>query len=130
MDRIEITSGGRSYVLDLSSEELFRGREERIPLTRQQWALLRYFVENNGRLIQKDELHGRHWANAAVTDEAISQAIRALRAALDDQHSRPLIQTVHGRGYRFAGDVKTVRSSPLAAERRGDEVAKTLPQHL
>jgi DNA-binding winged helix-turn-helix (wHTH) protein len=99
---IDITSGGRCYRLDLAGKSLYREKDERVRLSRQQWDLLNYFVENSGTLLSKDQLQENVWNRIAVTDEAISLAVRALRRALKDNKDNPdFIETVHGQGYRF-----------------------------
>ena len=122
--RIEITSGGRTYLLDLASRELFREKEERVRLTNQQWELLRYLVENHQRLISKDKLQEKIWKRSAIGDETISQAIRSLRSALDDHLSRSLIVTEHGRGYRLMGDVKAIACEPMPILHNGADAAR------
>ena len=102
---LEIISAGRSYQLDLLAEELYREKHERVRLTRQQWTLLRYLIENRHKLVYKDDLQNDCWKGAAIGDEAISQAVRGLRRALEDHIDPAFIKTVHGRGYRFIADV-------------------------
>lgn len=104
---IEITAGGRSHCLDLRAQELYRDNEERVQLTRQQWDLLKFFVQNPRTLLTKDDLLINVWKRVAVNDEAISQAVRALRRALEDDNGEPsFIETAHGKGYRFVANVK------------------------
>jgi DNA-binding winged helix-turn-helix (wHTH) protein/tetratricopeptide (TPR) repeat protein len=59
------------------------------------------------RLLSKEELVERVWSGRFVTDAAVSRAIQKARRALgDDAHSPRWIETVHGRGYRFVGEVE------------------------
>lgn len=117
---IKIVGAGRSYRVDLQTETLWREGEERVRLTGRQWSLLKFFAENPGRLIRKAELVQRIWGTAAVTDEAISQAVRGLRGALGDT-TACFIVTDHGRGYRLVAEVSThqettpVTTSPLTS---------------
>lgn len=63
-------------------------------------------VRERGQLISKDRLHDEVWRGVPVTDEALSQAIMALRRALGDDAARPrFIETVPRHGYRFIGEV-------------------------
>lgn len=104
---VEITADGRCYRIDIGKRALFRGRDERIKLTRQQWELLRFFVERpQHSLLIKNELVANVWANnASVTDDAVSLAVKSLRRVLEDRRG-DFIQTEHGQGYRFAGDIR------------------------
>ena len=94
------------YVLDLDRGCLFLDENE-IALRPKTFAVLRYLLENCGRLVSKDELFASVWPNLAVTDDALVQSIGELRRALKDDGSR-LIKTIPRRGYRFEADVSVV----------------------
>ena len=87
------------YVLDLSRGcLLLNGNEVRLrPKT---FAVLRFLVENAGRLVTKDEIFTAVWPNLAVTDDTLVQSIGELRRELSDDGLR-LIKTIPRRGYRF-----------------------------
>jgi TolB-like protein/DNA-binding winged helix-turn-helix (wHTH) protein len=91
------------YVLDLNRGCLFLDGTE-IALRPKTFAVLRYLLENSGRLVSKDELFNSVWPKLAVTDDALVQSIGELRRALRDEGSR-LITTVPRRGYRFEANV-------------------------
>jgi DNA-binding winged helix-turn-helix (wHTH) protein len=121
---IEINSAGRSYRLDLQAKELYRERQARVRLTRKQWDLLKFLVEQEPRkLVTKNELLENVWPKVHVGDETIAKTVGALRVALQDNRSNPaFIETVHGDGYRFIGDVTRLgadRSSVPADSRAG-----------
>jgi DNA-binding winged helix-turn-helix (wHTH) protein len=108
----EITSGDSCFRLDVRTGELLRDNGERVSLTRQQWELLIYFLENPQTLLTKDDLQLNVWKRAVVNDEAVSQAVRALRRALEDDKSEPrFIATIHGRGYQFIANVEQIRAN-------------------
>lgn len=55
-----------------------------------------------GRLVTKDRFMDEVWRGVPVTDEALTQCIRALRRALGDDAANPrFIETVPRYGYRF-----------------------------
>jgi adenylate cyclase len=87
------------YVLDLSRGcLLLNGNEVRLrPKT---FAVLKFLVENAGRLVTKDEIFAAVWPNLAVTDDALVQSIGELRRELSEDGPR-LIKTIPRRGYRF-----------------------------
>jgi TolB-like protein/DNA-binding winged helix-turn-helix (wHTH) protein len=87
------------YVLDLSRGcLLLNGNEVRLrPKT---FAVLKFLVENAGRLVTKDEIFAAVWPNLAVTDDTLVQSIGELRRELSEDGPR-LIKTVPRRGYRF-----------------------------
>lgn len=64
-------------------------------------------ASQRGQLISKDRLHEEVWRGVPVTDEALSQAIMALRRALGDDAGRPrFIETVPRHGYRFVAELE------------------------
>src|SRR5262249_7024716 len=74
-----------------------------------------YLVEHNDRVATKRELLDALWPNEVVTEAVLPTNINALRRALGQKRGDKLpIETVHGRGYRFAMPVTksmTARSS-------------------
>ena len=100
------------YVLDLDRGCLLLDGNE-IALRPKTFAVLRYLVENSGRLVSKDELFAAVWPNLAVTDDALVQSIGELRRALGDDGPR-LIKTIPRRGYRFELAVSIVAPADLA----------------
>jgi DNA-binding winged helix-turn-helix (wHTH) protein len=75
-----------------------------IELRPKTFELLRYLVENGGRLVSKDEIFRTVWPNVIVTDDSIKRCVSELRVALGDCEQR-IIKTVPRRGYLFAAEV-------------------------
>ena len=88
------------YTLDLQRCSLRRG-DEPIGFRPKAFDVLRYFVENSGRVISKQELIRAAWPGLFVTDDALVQCVRDVRHALSDEAHR-IIQTVPRRGYLFS----------------------------
>ena len=62
-------------------------------------------VEAHGRLVDKDELINRVWPDAVVEEGNLAHNISALRKTLGEPATgQKYIETVPGRGYRFAAD--------------------------
>jgi adenylate cyclase len=91
------------YTLDLGRGCLRSGDRE-IDLRPKGFALLRYLVENAGRLVPREELMERLWPNIVVTDESLARCVSDVRRALNDGEQR-LIKTALRRGYLFAAPV-------------------------
>jgi len=91
------------FLLDVGRGCLLRAGTE-IKLRPKVYDALRYFVENPGRLIDKQELIQAVWPDAFVTDDSLVQCTVELRRALDD-HGQKLLKTVPRRGYLFAASV-------------------------
>jgi len=92
------------FRLDTADERLWRGTQA-IPLTPKALAVLRYLVENRGRLVTKDELLNSGWPGVHVGDAVLKSCVLEIRRALDDPARSPkFIETVHRRGYRFVAE--------------------------
>ena len=69
--------------------------------------LLLDLLTHAGRVVGKAELFERVWHGVAVTDNALTRAMKDLRRAMGDRASSPrYIDTVARRGYRFVADVR------------------------
>ena len=93
------------YDLDLRKFEL-RKNNRALSAEPQVLSLLFLLVENRDRLVSKDELVATVWDGRAISDSAISSRIKSARQLLgDDGEAQRLIRTVHGKGFRFVGEV-------------------------
>lgn len=91
--------------LDTERYEFRRGGEV-LAVEPRVFDLLRFLAENAGRLVTKDEILERVWQGRAVSDSALSSQIKALRKAIgDDGRTQAIVRTVHGKGFRFEGEV-------------------------
>jgi Tol biopolymer transport system component/DNA-binding winged helix-turn-helix (wHTH) protein len=95
------------FTLDQSQYRLQRGerllRLEKLPME-----LLILLVERRGGLVSREEISERLWGKDAFhdVDHGINTAIRKVRLALRDDPETPrFVETVVGRGYRFAAPV-------------------------
>lgn len=90
------------FALDLRKCTLLRLSEE-IRLRPRVFDVLHYLVAHPGRVITKEELIESVWASIHVTDDALVQCMREVRAALSD-NDRQMIKTIPRRGYLFTLD--------------------------
>jgi serine/threonine protein kinase/formylglycine-generating enzyme required for sulfatase activity/predicted esterase len=80
-----------------------------LPLEPRAFDLLRFLLENPGRLLDKQTLFENVWKDAFVTDNALTRSIKEIRRVLGDDASAPrYIETVPRRGYRFIAEVKSL----------------------
>lgn len=96
------------YEVDL---EQFTLRHLGVPqhLEPQVFDVLVYLVQNHQRLVPKQELLDHIWPESYITEAALNSRLMAARKAIGDSgREQRLIKTVHGRGYRFVGDVVEV----------------------
>jgi TolB-like protein/DNA-binding winged helix-turn-helix (wHTH) protein/Tfp pilus assembly protein PilF len=77
-----------------------------VPIPPKAYDVLRYLVENPGRLVTPDELLEKLWPETYVNPEVLRKYILDIRKILGDRPDKPVfIETVTKRGYRFIAPV-------------------------
>jgi TolB-like protein/DNA-binding winged helix-turn-helix (wHTH) protein/Tfp pilus assembly protein PilF len=95
----------QAFRLDTANQCLWRG-QERVPIPPKPYDMLRYLVENPGRLVTQDEFLAKLWPEIYVNPELIRKYILDIRKILGDRPDKPeFIETVTKRGYRFIASV-------------------------
>src|SRR4030095_7736710 len=94
--------------LHLDVGERLLMREGRVvPLSPKVFETLLVLVENNGRILGKDELMQTLWPDTFVEESNLTQNISQIRRALNDGTSdAQYIETIPKRGYRFIAEVQ------------------------
>jgi TolB-like protein/DNA-binding winged helix-turn-helix (wHTH) protein len=118
------------FKLDCDRFELRRG-ERTLKLERKPMELLILLAAKNGDLVTRAEIVEKLWDSEVFvdTEHGINTAVRKIRQVLRDDSVQPrFVQTVTGKGYRFAAPIVEVRS-PVGGEvgQVPPEVAATLP---
>jgi DNA-binding response OmpR family regulator len=92
----------RVFTMDKYSQTLKKG-EEYIELTPKEFAIMKIFLENEGKAFSRDELLNLVWGYDFIGDPKIVDVnMRRLRAKIEDNPSEPqYIETVWGTGYRW-----------------------------
>ncbi len=110
--------GFAGCVLDTGRMELHRDGA-RVAVEPQVLELLIMLVENRDRLVTRDAILAEVWKGRIVSDAALSSRIKAARRAVgDDGQAQRLIETLHGRGFRFRGAVEgEAEGAPAPAPR-------------
>ena len=94
-----------SFGLDTANHCLWCGKE-RVRIAPKAFDVLRYLVENPGRLVTQDELLEALWPETYVNPEILRKYILDIRKILGDRPEKPVfIETVTKRGYRFVAAV-------------------------
>lgn len=94
-----------NFKLDTSSETLWRDGEL-VSLSPKAMGLLRLLIEREGGIVAKQEIFDRVWAGTFVEEGVLTQNIYTLRSTLgQDENGKQFIETVRGRGYRFAARI-------------------------
>src|SRR5882724_2150838 len=108
------------YMLDLRRGTL-RSGEDDIEIRPKTFEVLKFLVENAGRLVSKDEIVAAVWPGVFVTDDSVVQCVKELRRALGQDGER-LVRTVPRRGYRLEADGPTnlAATPPDSDQQRAD----------
>lgn len=98
--------------------------------------LLILLVERQGELVSRDEIAERLWGTDVFVDleHGINTAVRKVRQALRDDSEKPrFIETVIGKGYRFAAPVScntNGEGTPSAQVEVEEEVIQSSPSRI
>ena len=106
-----------SFILSPGHRSLRRDDTE-VPLIARYFDLLVLLVGERRRVVTRQEIFDRVWADVVVSDGALSQAIRTIRRCLGDDPREPrFIRTVARHGYQFLWSdvVEEPDEGPLAA---------------
>jgi TolB-like protein/DNA-binding winged helix-turn-helix (wHTH) protein/Tfp pilus assembly protein PilF len=111
----------QSFRLDAANHCLWRD-EVRVPIAPKTYDVLRYLVENPGRLVTQEELLEELWADTYINPEGIRRYILELRKILGDRLDKPeFIETVPKRGYRFIARVIDAADPPISSATHHEE---------
>ena len=100
------------FVLDLTRGTLSNAKGEELPLRRKSFDLLRFLIENRGRLLDRDTIGQAIWSDVTVTDDSITQCVIDIRRALGDREQR-ILKTMRRRGYVFDANVAAQENLPV-----------------
>ena len=82
-----------------------------VSLAPKTFELLVFLVQNQGRLVTKDQIMQAVWPDSFVEDSNLTVSISILRKTLGEKDGDlRYIETVPKKGYRFAASVKEVKS--------------------
>ncbi len=88
--------------------------------------VLLFLIRSRERVVSKLELLDAIWPGEAVSESVLPRCIAAARRAIGDDRTRQkLIQTVHGRGYRFVAEIGSPASGVGAPDAAPEEPSET-----
>ena len=99
VETAKIVTGSLS--VDQSSCKVWK-RGEEIPLSKLEYRLLLYLIENKNHILSKDQILEKIWDSNGkyVDNNTLSVNISRLRTKIEDDASNPVhMKTVHGIGY-------------------------------
>ena len=104
------------YSVNAAERQLLRSGEP-VQIPPKAFDMLLMLLENNGRLVTKDEILKTVWHDSFVEESNLALNVHTLRKIFSEQN---FIETVPKKGYRFRADVREVvtEQSPLVVEKR------------
>jgi DNA-binding response OmpR family regulator len=87
--------------LDLQANQLFK-RDEIVKLTPKEFQMIKVFMENPNKALDRDELLNMIWGQDYIGDpKTVDVHVRRLREKIEDTDIPQFIETVWGSGYRW-----------------------------
>ena len=94
-----------------------------VPLRPKSFEVLRFMIENAGRLVSRDDVLSAVWPGVTVTEDSLTQCVSEVRQALGDPGQR-ILKTVPKRGYIFAVPVSAAGRSEHNLIRAPSEIGQ------
>ena len=116
------------FVLNVE-EQVFTADGRAVHLPAKEFETLRMLVENNGRVLSKDEMMSAIWKDTFVEESNLAQYVSRLRKILNVDGNQ-YIKTISKRGYRFSAEVKTADSDPVIERSLRVKVGGSEPRSL
>ncbi|MCF6263118.1 MAG: tetratricopeptide repeat protein [Xanthomonadales bacterium] len=92
---------------------------QEIPITNKVYMFLVLLLKNDNRIVTKKTLEEVVWKGRIVTDTTIYQLVARLRNTLEDhEENEPIIQTVHGEGYRLLPAITSSSQAPVIVPKK------------
>lgn len=105
------------FRLQTEDGTLWRGND-RVAVTQKAIEMLTLLVENQGRVVTRDEIIERLWPDTFVDENNLSVTVSMLRKAFgENADAAKLIETIPRKGYRFNGNVAVSSNSVIVTER-------------
>ncbi len=102
------------FQLDLSGQVLNREGEKEIELSQKEFLLLKYFLQNAGKVLSREKILRDVWGyDYYGTDRTVDNFVNKLRQKIEKDPTSPLyLLTQRGAGYKFMISGENSRRSP------------------
>jgi len=105
-DKADVTYVFGEFSLDPARRTFARDGQE-VHLPAKEFDTLHYFLENQGRILSKEEMLSAIWGDTFVEEGNLAQYVSRLRKLLNTNGDN-CIQTLPKKGYRFDADVTVI----------------------
>ena len=94
-DKIDV----KDFILNISNSTIEK-EDKVIELTKNEYKILKYLIENRGKIIARDSIMEELWESESfIDDNTLSVNITRLRNKLEELDLKELIETRRGQGY-------------------------------
>ena len=88
-----------NFILNLSKSTIEKDRKE-IELTKNEFKILYYLVQNRGKIVSREELMNYLWdSEMFVDDNTLTVNITRIRNKLEEVNLKDILETRRGQGY-------------------------------
>ncbi len=94
----------KDFILNISNSTIIKN-DKVIELTKNEYKVLRYLLENRGKIISREEIMACLWESESfIDDNTLSVNITRLRNKLEELGIKEIIETRRGQGYMLKGE--------------------------
>lgn len=94
----------KDFILNISNSTIEKN-DKIIELTKNEYKILRYLIENRGKIVSREEIMDSLWESESfIDDNTLSVNITRLRNKLEELNLKELIETRRGQGYILKGE--------------------------
>ena len=94
----------KDFILNLSNSTIEKNQKN-IELTKNELRILKYLVENRGKIVPREEIMNALWETESfIDDNTLSVNMTRLRTRLEELDLKELIETRRGQGYIIKGE--------------------------
>lgn len=94
----------KDFILNMSNCTITKD-DKTIDLTRNEYKILKYLIENRGKIVSREDMMDCLWESESfIDDNTLSVNITRLRTKLEELGLQDLIETKRGQGYILKGE--------------------------
>lgn len=94
----------KDFILNISNSTIEKN-EKIIELTKNEYKILKYLIENRGKIVSREDIMDSLWESESfIDDNTLSVNITRLRNKLEELDLKELIETKRGQGYILKGE--------------------------
>ena len=94
----------KDFILNISNSTIIKD-DKIIDLTKNEYKILKYFIENREKIVSREDIMDVLWENDCfVDDNTLSVNITRLRSKLEELGLKDIIETKRGQGYILKGE--------------------------